>query len=193
MTDLLFDTPWWLPVLIVAIGVVLFVTGNNRLEAKVKLAGLAVIGLAILLTVTSYFVDTPIEAAERRSRELIDAFEKADWARMTAILDPTTTVSVLEAPVYEDRDKIMEAARSAHGRDGFKSVNVLTMSSEQADTVITVSMTLLSDTAAVGRPMNSDWQFDWQRTADGWTLVDVRALSIGQYSGEQVRNMFPGR
>jgi len=193
MTDLLFDTPWWLPALIAAAGVVLFVTGNNRLEPRVKYAGLAAVGLALLLVAVSYLVDTPIETAERRSRELVDAFERADWPAMTAVLDPTATVSVLTFRVYDNRDEIMKAAEAAHGRYGFKSVNVLTMGAEQADTVITVTMVLLSEQDALGRTLNSEWQFEWQRTADGWALVDVRALKIGQSTGDQVRGMFPGK
>ena len=54
MTDLLFDTPWWLPPSIAGAGVVLFVTGNKRVEQKIRLAGLAVICLAVLLAAVSY-------------------------------------------------------------------------------------------------------------------------------------------
>lgn len=193
MTDLLFDTPWWLPALIAAVGVVLFVTGNNRLEAKVKYAGLAVLGLAALLTAVSYLVDTPVETAERRSGELVDAFERADWPAMGAILDPTAALSVLNHPIYGNREEILKAAADAHTRYGFKSVNVLSMSAEQADTVITVGLVLLSQQDALGQTLKSEWQFEFQRTPDGWTLVNVRALSIGNSSGDQVRGMFPGK
>ena len=193
MTDLLFDTPWWLPALIAAVGVVLFITGNNRLESKVKAAGLAAVGLAILLMAVSYFVDTAKESAERRSRALVDAFERADWPAMTAILDPAATVSIQNAPMYRGRDRIVEKAKDVHGRYGFKSVNVLTADTEQVDTVITVTMTLFSEQDAFGRTANSDWQFQWQETAEGWALVDVRALQIGQMAADQIRSLFPGR
>jgi hypothetical protein len=193
MTDLLFDTPWWLPALIAAVGVVLFVTGNNRLEAKVKAAGLAAVGLAVLLMAVSYFVDTAKESAERRTRELVDAFERADWPAMTAILDPSATVSLLGAPIYRGRDQIIEKAKTAHSDRGFKSVRVLTADTDQVDTVITVTVTLLSEQDAIASTVNSNWHFQWQETADGWALVEVRAIQIGQFSGEQIRSLFPGR
>lgn len=193
MTDLLFDTPWWLPALIAAAGAVVFVTGNNRLERNVKLAGLGLVGLAVLLTVVSYFVDTAKETAERRTQALVDAFERADWPAMTAILDPTTTVSLVSFRMYDNRDEIMDAAKAAHGERGVKSVNVLNMNTEQADTVITVTVGLLSEQDALGYPFPSTWEFQWQQTADGWALVDVRAITIGQSSGDQLRGMFPNR
>ena len=193
MTDLLFDTPWWLPALIAAVGVVLFVTGNNRLETKVKYAGLGVVALAVVLTAVSYLVDTPVETAERRTRLLVDAFERADWPAMSAILDPEATAYAFSIPVYRGREKIMEKAQEVHGRHGFKSVNVVTMNSERADTVITVNTFLFSEQDAVGRTLNSDWQFEWQRRAEGWRLMGVRAVKIGNYTGDQVESLFPGR
>src|SRR5215213_10065124 len=145
MTELLFDTPWWLPAVIAAAGVVLFVTGNRRVENKLRLAGVGVICIAILLTAVSYFVDTPRETAERRSRELVDAFERGDFEAMRKILHPTTAVTVLNHTVYADRDQIIENAKEAYSRYGFKSVNVLFSHSEQVQTSITVTMTLLSE------------------------------------------------
>ena len=193
MTELLFDTPWWLPALIGAAGVLVFVTGNKRTENKVRLAGVAVICLAILLAGVSYFVDTPREKALRQSRELVDAFERADWPAMTAILDPSAAVTVQNDQVYGNRDEIIERAKKAHEQYGFKSVNVLTSSAEQVDTQITVHLMLLSEQDALGRTLNSEWQFEWRETAEGWSLFEIRCMKIGQSTGEQIRNMFPGR
>ncbi|CAA9392278.1 MAG: hypothetical protein AVDCRST_MAG64-1346 [uncultured Phycisphaerae bacterium] len=193
MTDLLFDTPWWLPALVAAVGVVLFVTGNNRLERRVKAAGLAVVGLAVLLTAVSYFVDTPVETAERRSQELVDAFERADWPAMRAILDPTAALTFGDRAIYGSRDQILTNAEDAHARFGFKSVDVLSKNTEQADTVIKVGLVLLSQQEALGQPFKSEWQFQFQRTADGWALVEVRAISIGNATGGQAAGMFPNK
>ena len=193
MTDLLFDTPWWLPALIAAIGVVVFVTGNNRLERNVKLAGLGFVALAVLLVAVSTFVDTAKETAERRSRALVDAFERADWPAMTAILDPNAALSVLNFPMYNSREEIVERAKEAHARHGFKAVNVIGLEALRVDTVITVNVRLMSEQDAIGYPMPSTWEFQWQQTADGWALVEVRGISIGQYSGDQIRSLFPGK
>jgi hypothetical protein len=192
MSELLFDTPWWLPAVIAAAGVVLFVTGNRRVENRLRLAGVSVICIAILLTAVSYFVDTPRETAERRSRELVDAFERGDFPAMAAILHPTTAVTVLNNTVYASRDQIIENAKEAYQRYGFKSVNVLISNSEQVQTTITVTMTLLSEQSnAYVNTLTSEWQFEWKKTAEGWILTEVRALKIGNASGEQAQGMFP--
>lgn len=193
MTDLLFNTPWWLPALVAAIGAVLFVTGNKRTENRVRNAGAAVVLLAVALAAVSYFVDTPLETAERRTSELVDAFERADWPAMTSILDPTAAVTVLGNPVYGNRDDIITNAKKAHERYGFKSATILSSTAEQTQSVITVTIILLTEQDSLGRTLNSQWQFEWLKGAEGWALVEIRALKIGQSTGDQVREMFPGR
>ena len=192
MTDLIFDTPWWLPALTVAAGVVLFVTGNKRVEGKVRNAGLAVIALAVLLVVVSYFVDTPVETAVKRTKQFVEAFNQQDWATFGSIPDEHTLVSLQSLRLYLGRDQIVNAGKDAYGRYGFKSANVLTTSAERADTVITVNITVLSTEGTLGRPINSEWQFVWQESAEGWGLNEIRALQIGQQRGEGMRNLFPG-
>ena len=193
MTELLFDTPWWLPAAIATAGVVIFVSGNRRTENKIRLAGVAVICLAALLTAVSYYVDTPRETAQRRTRELVDAFERGDFDAMTSILHPDTVVTLHGAQIYNSRDEIIAGAKTAHSKYGFKSVNVLFSNVEQVQTSITVTITLLSEQNAMASTLTSEWQFEWQQRADGWSLVEVRALKIGSQQGDQIRGMFPNR
>ena len=192
MTDLIFQTPWWLPTLIAVGGIVLFVTGNARTETRVRTAGFAVICLAILLAVVSYFVDTPRETAEKRSRELCYAFERADWPKMTSIIDKNTAVTVLGNTIYPSRDQIISAAKQAHERYGFKTVRVLSASAEQQDTLITVDLTLLTEqSSAIVQTLNSEWQFIWEKHQEGWILTEVRAVKIGNVTGDGMKPMFP--
>jgi hypothetical protein len=191
MSELLLHTPWWLPAMIAGIGIIVFITGNRRTENRVRLAGVGIILLSILMAAVSYFVDTPVETAERRTRELVNAFERADWPAMTAILDKGATVSVTGmGNIYFNRDQILAAAQKAHQQHGFKTARILTSNAVQADTVITVSMTLLTEQATIGT-LNSRWEFEWQNSADGWTLVTIRAIQIGQVTGDQLRGFFP--
>src|SRR5437016_2951030 len=95
--ELLFHTPWWLPAGIAVLGVVLFWTGNNRLETRVRTAGLIVIALAVVLGVVSYLVDTDLERAVDRSRDLTRSVEHHDWEKMRSILDERTSVGVMGA------------------------------------------------------------------------------------------------
>ena len=192
MTDLIFQTPWWLPTLIAVAGVVIFVTGNARVENRLRTAGLAIVGLAILLAVVSYFVDTPREKAVKQSRELCYAFERADWPKMTSILDKSTAVTVLGNTIYPTRDQIIAAAKQAHERYGFKTVRVLSASAEQQDTLITVDLVLLTEqSSAIVQTLNSEWQFVWEKHQEGWILTEVRAVKIGNVTGDGMKSMFP--
>ena len=191
MNELLFDTPWWLPVAIVAAGLVVFVTGNKRVEPKVRLGGLLVIVLGIGLAALSYFVDTALETAERRSHELVEAFEDADWPRVSSILAPNTAVTVLNATIYSNREDIVANAQKAHERYRFQSLNILSSTATQTQTEITITIVLLSQQDAVASMLRSEWQFEWRQSAEGWALTEIRALKIGQSTGEQTQGMFP--
>jgi predicted PurR-regulated permease PerM len=191
MTDPIFDTPWWLPVLIAGVGAVLFVTGNKRVEGKLRNAGLAVIALAMLLVAVSYFVDTPVETAVKRTKQFVAAFDTQDWATFGSIPDEHTLVSLHSLRLYLGRDQIVEAGKSGYQRYGFKSANVLTTSAERVDSTITVTITVLTTEGQIGRPINSEWQFEWQESAEGWGLAEIRALQIGQQRGEGMKGLFP--
>jgi hypothetical protein len=193
MTELLFDTPWWLPAVILAAGVVIFITGNRRVEPRVRVAGIAVIAAGILLAAVSYFVDTPRETAERKTIELAKDFEKADWPGMSAILDARTAVTVMGFTVYDGRDKILANAKDAHAKYGFKTVRVLSSNAEQNDTSITVTLVLLTEQTQFANTLNSTWAFEWRETKEGWTLVEVRAIQIGQQTGDQIKGMMPSK
>src|SRR6266581_9667179 len=49
----IYETPWWLPTGIALLGVILFVTGNNRLEKRLRIAGIIVIAFAVILALVS--------------------------------------------------------------------------------------------------------------------------------------------
>ena len=66
MTELLFHTPWWLPTLLIGAGVILFWTGNQRQETRVRLAGMLLVLAAAVLCTVSYLVDTDIISAHLR-------------------------------------------------------------------------------------------------------------------------------
>src|SRR3954466_15846766 len=108
ISELLFQTPWWLPVTIGGIGVVLFITGNNRVEAKVRKAGLTIVALAVLLMGVSYFVDTDLEKAVKNTKALVRAVNDRDWPTMTSLLDPKASLAVQNSGTpYNDREKIV--------------------------------------------------------------------------------------
>ena len=77
MIRFLFDTPWWFLAGLFAIAVTLLISGNNRQDRALKLAGLAALTLAILLGILSYFVDTDMEKVLKRTRLMVSSVETA--------------------------------------------------------------------------------------------------------------------
>lgn len=195
LTDYLFDTPWWLPSLIGVVGAVLAYTANKRQETRLRTIGLLVILLAATLAVVSYLVDTDLERAEKQTRRLVNAFEEEDWAMFRAMLDRNTSLGVLNGvTLYRGGDQIAAKAREASDKYGFRAVNVTSMKSRQDQTLITVTIAVIStqDVTAM-RPITSTWEFDYVESADGWYLNEVRAVEIGRQQGQGMESMFPMR
>ena len=97
-TRLLFETPWWLPSVIVLVGAFLFYTANQRQERKLRNVGVAVTALGIVLALVSWFVDTDQERAVKRTRQLVAAFEKKDWTSLRSLLHPRVSLSIANVP-----------------------------------------------------------------------------------------------
>jgi hypothetical protein len=195
-TRLLFETPWWLPTVVVVIGTVVFYTANKRREGKLRNAGLAVAALGVGLAVLSYFVDTDQERAVKRTRQLVASFEKKDWTTMRSLLHPRVSLGIANVPMtlYNDRDQIVARAQDAAERYGFQSVNITSIDARQDQTLITVSLGVLSiQEQTAGRPIPSTWEFDWLESADGWSLYKIRAIQVANQQADQIQPMFPGR
>jgi SnoaL-like domain len=191
MTELLFDPPWYLPAGIAVLGIYLFVHGNRRQNMKIRAAGAGVVVLAAALFLLGRYMDTDREIAEKRTRQLVDAVEKHDWNAMRALLDPKASVTVPSGAVYSNREAIIGGAQAATERFGIKNIRLLSLTSRQDDTMITVDVDALSDQGFTGQPFPTSWQFEWQELSGGWTLMRIVCLKIGQDTGPGLGRQFP--
>ena len=190
---LLFDAPWWLPTMLVFLGVALFWNGNRRQETKVRNAGLLFLLAAVIVLAVSHFVDTDVEKAENQSKRLVRAVEQRDWATLKAVLDPNTSLQVLGGlQLYDTRDEIINAAKQAVDQHGVKNVRILRTESEQTDTVILVTMFLMSEHEnAPVNTITTTWQFEWQQMGQSWSLVRITNVKIGNIQGDAAARQFP--
>ena len=195
-TDLLFESPWWLPVAIAAVGAVVFYTANRRREVKLRTVGLAVIALGVAVALVSHFVKTDKEKVEDQTRRLVEAFQKQEWETMRSLLHPKASVGIANLPLslYSDRDQIVDRASEAHGRYGFKSARITSVEAQQDKSLITVSMTLWTvQDFTMGRPIRSTWEVEWLQNESGWSLYKLRAIEIANQQTDRIEPMFPGR
>jgi|SRR5579884_4262840 len=192
MSDLLFDTPWWLPTIIAFVGVILFVTGNRRQKTGVRTAGTAVLAAAVLLILVSYFVDTDKEKCLNGTRKLVQSVEQGDWKTFDSLLDPQATLELGGQSVLNGRDEITKAARAGVERAGLKSATITHKEAKQDGPLVTVSMRVFTtQDLSMGRPLDSDWELDWQQSNGQWLVRRIREVQVQGVSSQQLQRELP--
>src|SRR5689334_13889301 len=108
MQDLLFDTPWWLPSGLIALGVGLFIYFNNRRQFSQRNWSMMPAALGVLLIILSYAIDTPRETCEHGTRALAAAVPTKDWKTFRNLLadDAVVSLSGQPEPLYVGADQI---------------------------------------------------------------------------------------
>jgi len=193
MSRILFDTPWWFPTILAFLGIFLFWTGNQRQESKLRTGGLGLILAAIAVMLLSYLVDTDAEKAVKASKGMVSAIEQRDWTRLRNLLSPSVTLAVMNgSELYANRNEIVTAAQKAVDQYGLKNVHIMSTNVEEAASLISVTMTIISEQDFTqGRPMNTSWKLEWERSGKTWVLVRITCIQIGNMTGEGVQQQFP--
>jgi len=162
--------------LLLVAGAVIFWSGNKRLDKTLKIIGLTVALLAILWGIVSWFVDTDREIVMKQTRQFVDAVVRRDMPTMTRLLHPKASM------VMWNRDNIITGAKVYSDLYGLKGAHITGMDVEDDKTQITVNFAVFSEHDAAVVPattVNSTWQFGWVDTTDGWRLMNLVPLKIG--------------
>lgn len=191
--DVVFDTPWWLPVLIVAIGTFVFVSGNRRQQAGTRNAGAGIIFLAILIVLLTLFVDTPKKIARRESRQLIESAVNGDWTTFQSLLEPDAGLRMLgSSTLYADAKELTAAAKAGTQRVHLKEAHIRSMEVTESGSMVTTTLALLTEQEEAAAPvLQSTWQFEFQQTAGLWRIHEIRAIQIGELSGDEAEGFMP--
>ncbi len=168
MTDLLFDTPWWLLGLLLIAGIALFVAGNNRQDRTLKRSSLGVLGLAILLAALSFFIDTDREKVIKRTRQLVQAVEKKDSATFASLLHPRASLFNM------DKEELVSVASKAADNYHLTSINIGGLEAKTAPDgiVATFSAGAAVDSGAGAGNVPTTWEILWIKTPEGWMAKD---------------------
>jgi hypothetical protein len=191
--DLLFDAPWWLPVMLGVIGIVIWVSGNRRRDSTLMSIGGGVVAVGIAVLAVSYFVETDKEKAESATRRLVQAVIANDPQTVREILHPQARLTVLgQATQYQDRDQIAQAVGLAHDRFGLTDATITSMQTEQNGPVITITFNVLTtQQATMARPLPSHWQFQFEERADGWGIAIITLVEVSQLGQSEAQRQLP--
>jgi len=180
--NLLFETPWWLPVTFIGVGLFVWYTGNQRQEKQVMRGGVGIALLGVLIMVISILVDTDREKAVKRTRQIVAAVNDHDWNKFQSLIDPQTTIYGLRGP-----SEITKAAEAAANRVNLSSARITGVESEQHASLIVISIRILSEQFR-GNPAPTDWQFKYENFGNGFTLGEIRLIGDqGRVSEDVIR------
>lgn len=193
MTELLFNS-WWLPVLILLVGVVVWVAGNKRSASPLRWAGLAIAAVGVLLLVASFLYETPARKVTRQSKELVKSVVDQDWNKLQSLLDAQVNLSLTnDSIIYHSRDELLKGAKEGTSKYGLRgaSTNVEEVQKQGQMLTTTLQVIVDADTGA-GHPVPTRWQLDWEKDESGnWTVHDIRCLEIGNTKGGDALQYIP--
>src|SRR4051794_35028905 len=163
----IYETPWWLPTGIALLGVILFVTGNNRLEKRLRLAGIVVIALAVVLAVVSFLLDSDRERVVKRTHGLVESVEARDWNRMGTYLHPNVAIVT-----FTGRDAVVAATRNAAEYSDLRQVRVVSLDATELPDE-TIRATLRVNTNLRDGTGLTDWVLEWEKTDAGGVVRNI--------------------
>lgn len=164
------EIPWWIPAALVLAGVILFITGNNRLERKLRNAGAGMALLGVLLAAISLVLESDREMASRQSRELVYAVPAQKWDVLRSLLDPNLTLMGLKG-----HEAIITGAQLAVERFDLRGARVISTDVQQIDAAqIEVEVQVLAEFKD-GNSL-SRWRLTWEKLPDGWQVASVAPL-----------------
>jgi hypothetical protein len=180
----LFETPWWLLAAIAIAAVALLISGNNRQDKRLKLAGVGVLLLGVALWAVSYFVHTPREIAVTQTRQSIAAVVARDRATLERLLHPKAVL------MGWGRDEILARAGEYADLYGVQSATITSIEGDPADSIVTVTVSVLSQhdtqTASMVSAVPSTWELKWMDTSSGWRLKEILPIRIFQMERSQL-------
>ncbi|MGA3066698.1 MAG: hypothetical protein ABSF29_07605 [Tepidisphaeraceae bacterium] len=186
--DYLLHLPWWVAILIAVVGVWLFVVGNRRMDKTLRRVGTAIAIVAVLLGIVGLVYLTPLQKAEARTKALVQDVNQQDWGDLGQRLDDETVVEAVGQTVAVGRGNIVTKFRSAYNRFGVKSVTSMSVQGIQTDTLITVTVTVVStQDYTQDQPVPSTWELDFQENGQIWELEKISLIRV---NGEDTAHPF---
>lgn len=193
MNDLLFDVPWWIPILLAVIGIALFLRGNAQQKSNVRTTGLAVFALAVGWFLLSFFVDTDKEKAQKGTKVLLQSVVDGDWTKFQSMLTPQASVTVLgQSTGVTGAENVKSMAQAGAEAIHLTGASMRSAEAEQDGPLIQIKAQVVSIEALPEAPtMPSTWQFTWENTPAGWRVREIQLLKLHEFTPDQMKQMMP--
>ena len=187
--DFLFDIAWWVPVLMVVIGVVLTLAGNNRQQAGLRNGGIGVALLGVVWLVLSFVVDTPSKLCVKQTHQIVQAVSDGDWPTFESALDPKVTFHYVSRPWQASgKPEVVEGTKTTVKHAGLHSATAGHLKPTRDGNKITVAFVGYIDSELTpGHPIDSDWEFDYRESGGKWLLTDMRISRVDDTQPEGIR------
>ena len=187
MTNLLFNSPYWLVSLLGVLAFVLLFTGMRRGQTNVRTAGIALFALVALLLVFRFTVDTDEKRIERQTRAMVEAVSKNDWTTAATYLRHARLFS------YQGDELVAHAKRRAqdYGLTEVK-VNSIELVRQPNVYVVNLSVTSYHKNSLVDS-VPSTWSLEYQKRSEGWVLTNLVPVRVGMGDGVRPQDIIGGR
>jgi len=188
--SLIADAPWWIPVVVVLVGVGLLFAGNSRGNSGLRNGGLGVVLLGMLLLVLSFALDSPRKAVERSTRRFVDAVSSGNWSDVQPMPSPSVRWDWPGQAWHADgAAEVLAGAKMVVANSGMHSASMKQPRvAEVGDGFDNACVVWISCDATGGAPVDSDWQFTWKRAGDNWQLTHLSVSRVGQASPAGIRS-----
>jgi hypothetical protein len=189
MTDFLFDIAWWVPLLVVAIGIAVIVAGNNRQQSSLRNGGLVVVLLGIAWFILSFIIETPSKLCVKQTRQIVQAVSDSDWTTFENLLDPKVTFHYVSRPWQASGKAEVDAGtKTTVKHAGLHSASAGHLKPTRDRDKITVAFVGYIDSELTpGHPIDSDWEFDFRPSGGKWLLTDLRVSRVDDTAPEGIR------
>ncbi len=181
----LFINPWPGVIVLVAVAAVLRLMAQRSAKPRLNIAAVTALALALALYLTTALVTTPREQVDRAMRSLLRATAEADFASITAMIDPSASITDPDGNTAWGTRSLHDELPAALQRFpiDFHRVNDLRVAprgDRRADVMLDLRTTFKSQ----GLPNATRWVFTWER-AEGdaaWRVTEARWL---QWQGQR--------
>jgi hypothetical protein len=178
--DLLSDPPWYLPVGLAVVAIILLFQGNNRQNKRMKYVGLGLAVAAALLLVLGQVLESDGEKVIRHTRELADAVDKRDWKTFESLLDPKVKFDAVQ---YLNKDLLVTGAQKSAERSNVRELTVGGLEAKREVDSYIVDFTATATVDGTTTRIPTNWRFHWGKNAAGNDYVLYRIEYVANQFG----------